>query len=150
MPSRDGIYSNDDDVDDAASHFYSSQAREKRVADAMPNNKTGTFASCRHAFLFPPLRNVLRRSKVLRPTKLKRIMILNFHFVLILRLRDEKFKPPPTMSREVFCQLFEVGPFVSEFNNTVPELSLLRNIIGQCNVGALMPLDGFLYAGTNV
>lgn len=57
----------------------------ERVADAMPNNKTETPAPCRHAFLFPSA-NVLRRSKVLRnrPTKLKRIMILNFHFVPIL------------------------------------------------------------------
>lgn len=66
-------------------HSHSSQVGGERVADAMPNNKTETLAPCRHAFLFPSA-NVLRRSKVLRnrPTKLKRIMILNFHFVPIL------------------------------------------------------------------
>lgn len=70
-------------------HSHSSQEEGKQVADAMPNNKTGTPKSCRHAFLFPFVReraNVLKRSKVLRnrSTKLKRIMILNFHFVPIL------------------------------------------------------------------
>lgn len=59
----------------------------KQVADAMPNNKAlaPRFAFVVLHFYSPPA-NVLRRSggiKGTATTELKRIMILNFHFVPI-------------------------------------------------------------------
>lgn len=107
-------------------HLISIRVKHARSESQMrcPITRRGRSRLVAMHFYSPPLRNVLRRSKVLRPTKLKRIMILNFHFVLILPTTWREIQAPPTMSREVFCQLFEAGPFVSEFNNIVSELSL--------------------------
>lgn len=90
-------------------------------------------SSCIFISLLPfasELANVLRRSKVLRnrSTKLKRIMILNFHFVPILDYVTGKLNVR-VCHGEFFYSAFsfdsfgKVKPFVGKFNNAPNEMS---------------------------